>query len=286
MNIDPILSLDLRPTIKHVMIVLTFRAYEDCFEAHMDYARLVKETGLSRRAVKTAIQELKELGLIDTHSKWGRGNYNIYIINMEKVREMHPLSDTKGAAGAPLPDAKGASAAPLPEKNLTDEKGAKTVEKGADFALKGANNVIKGASPAPIKLKNKKNKTRAHTYARGKMPPRTGPSGPAAKKGKIEPAVNRTDGAGGVMPQFDETTNDSAREMWSYCLQGKTSDFRIPNSALLGPIEGGKAYIFNLNGFQRDQMTKIHEKFILADRLSKLKGEKIELALMLGRPAT
>ncbi|WP_417449537.1 hypothetical protein [Kordiimonas sp.] len=283
MNIDPILALDLRPTIKHVMTVLTFRAYEDCFEAHMDYARLVTETGLSRRAVKTAIQELKELGLIEAKSKWGRGNYNIYIINMEKVREMHPLAEKKGASAAPLPDEKGANGAPFTEKNLSGEKGANNVEKGANFALKGANNVKKGASAAPIKLKNKKNKTRAHVRE-GKLPPRTGPVGPAAKEGKRVPAVNRTGGAGGVMPQFDKTTNDRARDMWSHCLQGKTSDFRIPESALLGPIEDGKAYIFNLNGFQRDQINQIHERFILADRLSKLNGSKVELALITGRP--
>jgi len=146
-NIDPILALDLRPTIKHVMTVLTFRAYEDCYEAHMDYERLIKETCLSRRAVKTAIQELKAMGLIDVTGKWGRGNYNIYTINMEKVREMHPLSDVKGAAGAPnepekgaadapLTNTKGANGAPLSEKNLPDEKGAKKRQKRCKFCAK------------------------------------------------------------------------------------------------------------------------------------------------------
>ncbi len=113
MNIDPILALDLRPTVKQVMVVLTYRAYGDCNEAHMDYERLIRETSLSRRAIKTAVAELKELGLVEVSSKWGRGNYNIYTINMEKVRDMHPLGDGKGAADAPLPDTKGANGAPL-----------------------------------------------------------------------------------------------------------------------------------------------------------------------------
>lgn len=279
MNIDPILALDLRPTIKHVMIVLTFRAYGDCGEAHMDYERLVRETSLSRRAVKGAVAELEEMGLIEVRRTWGRGNYNIYTINMEKVHSMHLLPSTKGAADAPKEPEKGANDAPLCEKNLAGEKGAEKVKKGAENALKGANNVKKGASPAPNKTKKIKNKTRAHTHAR-KMPPRSGPSGPVAKKGKKEPAVNRaTMGAGGVMPQFHKTTSTEAREIWSNCLQGRTGQFCIPESALLGPIEGGRAMIFNLSGFERDQLEQKGDKYRLQSLIEQHTGEKLHVAL-------
>lgn len=279
MNIDPILGLNLRPPVKFVFTVLAFRAYEDDREAHMTNGKLMEQTGLSRRAVQGAVQELEEVGLITVRRGWGKGAYNIYIINMKKVQEMHPMSDVKVQDVHPPTGGKDATDAPLEEKNVTTSKGASNAPKGAPIVRKGAGDAVKGAAGAPNKTKKTKYKT-ARPYARGKMPPRSGPSGPVAKKEKREPAVNRAaKGTGGVMPQFHETTSIEARKTWRDCLQGRTFDFCIPESALLGPIEGGRAIIFNLTGFERDQIEQSDGKYTLQSLISRKTNQTTDIIL-------
>lgn len=273
MNIDPILGLELRSPVKFVLTVLAFRAYQDDHEAHMTNALLQAQTCLSRRGVQNAVQELETLGLIDVRRGWGKGAYNIYTINMEKVHEMHPKLSSMGA-----------SAAHKAEKHLPEAKGAQNAQKGAQNDGKGAENAPKDAQDAPNKTKKYKNKTHARKTRAGKLPPRTGPKGPAAKGSKNAPAVNRANGAGGPVgknrrPDFHETTDTEARTIWSQCLQGSQPTFALPIHALLGPIEHGKAIIRNLTAFERDQIEQKGTNYALARALSQQVGEKIQVTM-------
>ncbi|WP_262695171.1 hypothetical protein [Kordiimonas aquimaris] len=236
-------------------MAIAIRTYDTDEEAHLTVGTLGKEAGYSPRTTQEAVIKLEEMGLITVRRGWGRGAYNIYEMVLEKVRNLHPYDAPE-------------------QKNLVDEKGAKS-------SVKGAKSSVKGAKSAPYNINNINNKRVTHAHAR-KMPPRTGPHGPAAKhqkRRKKEPAVNRGAATGGVMPKFSEATSSEAREMWSNCLQGKTADFRIPESATLGPIEGGTAKIFDLTPFQQDQIAQ-NGRVEIVTKLSRLTGDKINLVMM------
>ncbi|WP_417460688.1 helix-turn-helix domain-containing protein [Kordiimonas sp.] len=275
MYIDPVMKSPLRGPLKWVMVAVVWRAYEQDGQAHLTVTSLAEEAGVSKRTAQETTKKLEDMGLLSVSRSWGRGGYNIYEPNLAALERL------KDAPDAPLPTPKDAETAPLPEKNLSYQKGAKSVTKDAENELKDAKCAQKGAGGAPNKKINKiKNKNRAREGAReGTLPPRTSPNGLAAQKRKKEPAVNRAEGSGGVMPQFHETTSTEARAIWSNCLQGKTADFCLPQTARLGPIEGGKAMIFDLTGFERDRLEQSGQSYRLAEQVSKLVGEKTLLAL-------
>jgi hypothetical protein len=288
MNIDPVLNLNLKPTHKHVMTVLTFRAYQDDCEAHMDLTRLMEQTGLARRTVQQTIKDLEQDELITVRQGWGRGNYNIYVINPEKVEELCDLQ-IKGASGArfnengePYKSIKHAKSASLKEKNLDIEKGAKSAKKYAENAQKGAKSASKGAADTPIKHKNIKNKTRAHKGAH-KRPPRTGSNDPAAKKGKNVPAVNRRKTAGGAMPQYCDTLSAQERDIGCKCLQGSHLE-NMTRGGKFGHSEDGKAIISDLKPFAAQQIWQSADFFEVAERISKMMGQKVELVLHRSAP--
>lgn len=286
MYIDTVMKSPLKGPLKWVMVAVVWRAYEQDGQAHLTVTSLAEEAGVSKRTAQDITKKLEDMGLLTVKRAWGRGGYNVYEPDLHALERLKgataaPLEENKDAADAPLDSPKDAATAPLSEKNLPKSKGAKSVRKDAGNALKGAKSARKGAGAAPNKEINKiKNKNRAREGARkGTLPPRTGPSGPAAKKGKKEPAVNRTKGAGGVMPRFHETTSSEAREIWSNCLQGKTADICLPETALLGPIEDGRAIIYALTGFERDRLEQSGQSYRLADLVSRQLGEKTTLAM-------
>lgn len=245
-------DLSLSSQAKAVLTWVAIIANPETSEAWITIQSLCEYTCLSKSSVQRGVKELEALKIITVDRASGRARKSIFWLHMETLRQLKGISQT-------------------PLKDTQDEN------KGISQGQKGVSQNRKGISQTPKNNINNLNTAHAHAHAR-KMPPRTGSTDPAAKKAKKEPAVNRGTATGGVLPTFHETTSTEAREWWRNCLQGKTSDFRIPETAILGPIEGGIAKIFNLSGFDASQITQ-HGRVEIVISLSRLTGDKINLVM-------
>lgn len=133
--VEQALATDTRPTARHVLMVLAHRANHETGKCFPGLASLVRNTGLSRRAVQNAIADLVREGQISRFEDEGK-SVQYYV---------HPVVGRRpgrGARGAPVgcisdtPDVHvmhptGASPAPEPEPTINKKSADQAVDEAA-----------------------------------------------------------------------------------------------------------------------------------------------------------
>lgn len=132
--VEQALATNVRATARHVLTVLAHRANHEtgmCFPA---IARLVRDTGLSRRAVQQAVADLVSAGHISRFEDEGKGVR--YFIHPEVQRggtgaHRAPLRGAPRAGDAQTSHPTGASAAPEPEPTIIETSSDPAIEQAA-----------------------------------------------------------------------------------------------------------------------------------------------------------
>lgn len=117
-------ELQLRdPTAKAVLSALAFHANDFTGQCWPDLERLVLFTGLSKRAVQTAMRRLESADLVKVKPGGGRGYASVYTLALPGIRPLAMSKDKppaeKGAAAA----RKGAAAAAKDASAASQSKG-------------------------------------------------------------------------------------------------------------------------------------------------------------------
>ena len=121
--VDDTLRSGVRPTARHVLMVLAHRANHDTGKCHPGLARLVRDTGLSRRAVQSAIIDLVKAGHISKFNVRGKGVN--YFVHPRVGKRGNGAGDalvggTPDTGGVHDQHLVGASPAPKPESTIIE----------------------------------------------------------------------------------------------------------------------------------------------------------------------
>lgn len=135
-----VFEADLPRAEKFILLALADHAKEDGSDVYPSVARIQWKTGYSERQIRSLIDSLERMGILQIVHPGGSGpadvrKYKIVISKIPMMVDFHTWKESKGAAIAPLnPDAR---------VQFSQPKGAVSDEKGCNLEHK------KGAAIAP-----------------------------------------------------------------------------------------------------------------------------------------